>query len=292
MPAAEEILFIVWFFVVGGVIGSFLNVVVHRVPKGMSLIEPASHCPKCKHPIRWYDNLPIFGWLLLRGKCRDCGQPISPRYPLVELTTALMFGILTAVEFAFHGVNLPERVLIEGNEKLLLVTSSNADRYLIVLYHLTLLCVLLCGALIEFDRQRPPVRMYLWTIFLGLLFPLQWTMLRPMKAWPTEPAMFAGGIEGLVGLAVGGMLGYIAFRIQGSRQPGGLPLGLACVGAFLGWQAVLPAGILAAILSVVAATILPQKRQAWLIPTSAWLWLLTFLWILFWSPLVRLLNLA
>jgi hypothetical protein len=132
--------------------------------------------------------------------------------------------------------------------------------------------------------------MYVWAILLGLVFPLQWTILRPMKAWPDEPAMFAGGIEGIFGLAVGGILGYIAYRIQGSKQPGGLPLGLTCVGVFLGWQAVLPVGLCAAILGVVAATVVPRKRQERLIPTSAWLWIVTFLWILFWSPLVRLFN--
>ncbi len=287
MFTSEAVVFIVGAFVIGGVIGSFINVVVYRVPKGISLIEPPSHCPKCKHPIRWHDNVPIFGWLILRGKCRDCGQPISPRYPLVELTFALMFGAVMTVELVFQGMNLPRR------EPPGVVIVMDTDQwYLIVLYHLILLCVLLCGALIEFDRNRPPARIYVWTILLGLIFPLQWTILRPMKAWPAEPAFFAGGIDGLAGLAAGGILGYVAWRIQGTKQPGGLPFGLACVGVFLGWQAVLPVGILAAVLGVVAATIIPRKRQEWLIPASAWLWMLAFCWILFWSPLVRLLNLS
>ena len=286
MPIAEEIIIIVWYFVLGGVIGSFLNVVVYRVPKGISLIEPPSHCPKCKHRVRWRDNVPIVGWRALRGKCRDCGQLISPRYPLVELTAALMFGILMTVELVFNAPYLPLR-----ETGLAFNHPSTEELYLIVVYHLILLCVLLCGALIEFDRNRPPARMYVWTILIGLIFPLQWTVLRPMKAWPAEPALFAGGIEGLFGLAAGGLLGYIAWRIQGSKQPGGMPLGLACVGVFLGWQAVLPVGIFAAILGAAAAAITRRKRQEWLIPASAWLWILAFLWILFWSPLVRLLNL-
>ena len=80
-----------WIFVVGGAVGSFLNVVVYRLPRGMSLSRPGSHCPKCGHAIRWYHNLPIAGWLLLRGKCYDCKAPISPRYPLVELAVAVLF---------------------------------------------------------------------------------------------------------------------------------------------------------------------------------------------------------
>jgi prepilin signal peptidase PulO-like enzyme (type II secretory pathway) len=288
---AEEIILTVWFFVIGGVIGSFMNVVVYRLPNRLSLIQPPSHCPKCKHHIRWRDNVPIFGWLMLRGKCRDCGQPISARYPAVELIVALMFGILMAVEFAFHSDNLPLREVFQASETLTFSIINDADRYLIVLYHLTLLSVLLCGALIEFDRNQPPTRLYKWTILAGLIFPLQWTNLHPLKAWPTEPAFFAGGIDGLLGLAAGGILGFIAWRLQRTKQPGGLPLGLTCVGVFLGWQAVLPLGVTAAILSLVTAAIIPRKRHEWLIPTSAWLWILTFFWIIFWSPLVRLLNL-
>ena len=85
-----------WLFVLGATIGSFLNVVVHRLPLGMSLIEPGSHCPACKHPIRWHDNVPILGWIMLGGRCRDCGSPIAIRYPLVEAITAAMFLVLGA----------------------------------------------------------------------------------------------------------------------------------------------------------------------------------------------------
>ena len=92
MPQATiEILLAVWLFALGGATGSFLNVVVYRLPLGLSLIAPASHCPACKHPIRWFDNVPILAWFLLGGRCRDCGMEISPRYPLVEALTASIF---------------------------------------------------------------------------------------------------------------------------------------------------------------------------------------------------------
>jgi leader peptidase (prepilin peptidase) / N-methyltransferase len=73
------------------VIGSFLNVCIARIPEEVSIVSPGSHCPRCKAPIKPYDNVPIFAWLWLRGKCRNCGLPISPMYPLVELATALLF---------------------------------------------------------------------------------------------------------------------------------------------------------------------------------------------------------
>ena len=81
----------------GAVIGSFLNVVAHRVPLGESLISPGSRCPECEAPVKPYDNIPVVSWLLLRGRCRNCGTRISPRYPLVELVTALVWAAVVAV---------------------------------------------------------------------------------------------------------------------------------------------------------------------------------------------------
>lgn len=82
--------------VLGLVIGSFLNVVIHRVPRGESLVHPGSHCPHCDAAVRARHNVPVLGWLLLRGRCADCAAPISVRYPLVELGTSLVFVAVTA----------------------------------------------------------------------------------------------------------------------------------------------------------------------------------------------------
>ena len=78
--------------VFGAILGSFLNVVIHRLPRGESLVKPASRCPECETPIKPYDNIPILSWLLLRGRCRNCGAHISARYPLVEALTAALFA--------------------------------------------------------------------------------------------------------------------------------------------------------------------------------------------------------
>jgi len=82
--------------VLGALIGSFLNVVIHRVPLGESLVAPGSHCPSCGTPLAPYDNVPLVSWLVLRGRCRHCGASISPRYPLVELLTAVSFAAVVA----------------------------------------------------------------------------------------------------------------------------------------------------------------------------------------------------
>jgi len=87
--------FVVLLALVGACIGSFLNVVAWRLPRQESVVWPGSHCPNCGHAVRWHDNLPVFGWLLLQGRCRDCHWRIPVRYPLVELLTAGLW--LTAI---------------------------------------------------------------------------------------------------------------------------------------------------------------------------------------------------
>lgn len=91
LPDAVAYVFV---FVFGAIVGSFLNVVIHRVPREQSVVFPNSACPKCGNAIRPYDNFPVLSWLILRGKCRNCAAPISPRYPAVELLTAVLFAVV------------------------------------------------------------------------------------------------------------------------------------------------------------------------------------------------------
>jgi leader peptidase (prepilin peptidase)/N-methyltransferase len=83
--------------VFGLVIGSFLNVVIWRVPRGESIVSPPSACPKCSHQLRPYDNIPVISWLVLRGRCRDCGEAISARYPIIEALTAALFVVMAVL---------------------------------------------------------------------------------------------------------------------------------------------------------------------------------------------------
>lgn len=91
-----EIAQLLFVFVMGAVIGSFLNVLIVRIPKDENIAFPASHCVSCKTPLKWYHNIPIFSWLFLRGKCAFCGAPISRQYPLVELLSGIIFLVLFA----------------------------------------------------------------------------------------------------------------------------------------------------------------------------------------------------
>jgi leader peptidase (prepilin peptidase)/N-methyltransferase len=102
MIAAVDALLAAWTALLGAVVGSFLNVVVARVPHGLSVVHPRSRCPRCLAPIAWYDNLPVLSWLLLRGRCRGCRLPISRRYPLVEAS----MGALAVVALSRHGFSV------------------------------------------------------------------------------------------------------------------------------------------------------------------------------------------
>jgi leader peptidase (prepilin peptidase)/N-methyltransferase len=128
----------------GLVFGSFLNVVVYRLPRGESLAAPASHCPHCSVPIKPYDNVPLFGWLLLRGRCRACSAPISLRYPLVELCTA---ALAAAIVLSRH------------------TTRARA-------LDLTLVAVLVAVALIDLDHRIIPNRITVPAAALAILIGL------------------------------------------------------------------------------------------------------------------------
>lgn len=106
--------------VLGLLVGSFLNVVIYRVPAGLSLVRPGSACPHCHHPVRSYDNVPVVSWGLLRGRCRDCSAPISARYPLVELATGALFA-LTGWRFGLTAYGVAVLVLMAAGVALFLI---------------------------------------------------------------------------------------------------------------------------------------------------------------------------
>ena len=103
MDGFEQPFLMVYTFALGAVVGSFLNVLIYRLPREMSVLKtPPSSCPACSTPIRWFDNIPLYSWLVLRGKCRQCRAPISIRYPLVELTS----GVLGVAALARWGLSV------------------------------------------------------------------------------------------------------------------------------------------------------------------------------------------
>ena len=96
-PAVESIFWVFVLFVFGSMVGSFLNVCIYRMPRELSVVRPASHCPNCNYSIPWFLNIPIFTWITLGGKCKNCSQPISQRYLMVEIFTGAVFATAWAL---------------------------------------------------------------------------------------------------------------------------------------------------------------------------------------------------
>lgn len=149
-----EIIWAIFIFAFGACIGSFLNVVVWRVPRGESIVFPGSHCPCCGRAIRWYDNIPLVSWLALGAKCRDCKAPISPRYILVEFATACL---VTGLFLAYYV--LPVR---SG-------AGSFLDTWPMFLAYAVLLCGLLACSLIDMDHWIIPLEVCWLVALVGLV---------------------------------------------------------------------------------------------------------------------------
>lgn len=288
-PHVAQTLLIAWMAALGGVIGSFLNVVVYRLPAGMSLSWPGSQCPACKHPIRWYDNVPVLAWFWLGGRCRDCGAKISPRYPIVEGITAAVFVLVGAVEGLSGGANLPIRPEpVSGG--VLMLPLTNLQLAGIVAYHLLAVSTLIAAAGIEYDGHRVPLRLAVPALVAGLLTPAVWPHLHPVPAWPglfgPEGALPAGLVDGAAGLAAGALLGLAAWPLTGRPRGFGFLLASACVGLYLGWQSAVVIVPAAAAVHVALGLLGRLWRGRAIALPTMWLAAVTLAWILAWKPIV------
>jgi leader peptidase (prepilin peptidase)/N-methyltransferase len=209
---------IAFFFLFGIVIGSFLNVCIMRIPEGLSIVAPGSRCPRCETPIKAYDNVPLFAWLWLRGKCRSCGHPISPMYPLVELLTGLLF-VACLLEFG----------LTQAGVKWLMFT-----------------CLILVLTITDL-RVRLLPDLVTWPGFALGLFLSAWVhpndgtalLLSESLFHRAPPTYLLGLFGGLIGAAFGSLLLWgVAALYKVVRGREGMGLGdvkmMAMVGAFLG----------------------------------------------------------
>jgi leader peptidase (prepilin peptidase)/N-methyltransferase len=184
--------------VFGGLVGSFLNVCIHRLPRGGSIAWPASACPHCNRPLAWYENIPVASYLVLRARCRTCRGPIAVRYPIVEALTAVMFA-LAWWEYG-PGVLLASRVLFG--------------------------CVLIVLFAIDLEHQLLPNVITLPGIAAGFVF-----------SCFTEPGWTASLIGILVGGGVLFAVAEAYYRVRHEEGLGmGDVKMLAMIGAFLGWK--------------------------------------------------------
>ena len=227
----SDVILIVYATFLGAVIGSFLNVCVHRWPRDLSVLRPRSRCPRCEQPIRWYDNIPIVSWLLLRGRCRNCGEPISWRYPAVELAVALIWGG-SMLAFAPG----PLDYYLGGTGTLGLVEIGEAIRVAIFL------TILLGIALTDAEHYIIPDEFSIGGTVIGLALAFL-----PGGITPVAAAIGAALGFGLLWLIA--VLGEKAFRKP--AMGGGDIKMMAMIGAFLGWQGVLLTVFLGSLLGAV-----------------------------------------
>ena len=194
----EHAIYIVFLFAIGACVGSFLNVVVWRLPRGESIVTPPSHCPKCNKNLKWYDNLPVIGWLKLGGKCRYCREPISIRYPIVEAVTGTLFAGYY-VCFFMLGVGPCPHVPTGAWGRP--VFSTLPMHWAVYALYMGLVCILLAASLIDAELYIIPLEL-LWFIgAVGLIVhAIIDTSRTPgtLNASPVAAALAAGGAVGLL----------------------------------------------------------------------------------------------
>ncbi len=206
------------FFVLGLLVGSFLNVCIYRLPRSLSIVSPPSACPACNAPVRPWDNVPLVSYMLLGGKCRNCRGPISFRYPFVELLN----GVLHWSVVTCFGIG----------------------------WHVPLICMLVSALVvitfIDLDFQIIPDSITLPGIVIGLLsasflLPDPFTVHHSaFGLQPSAPGLsIVGFMNALAGLLLGGGLFYLIALLSRGGMGGGDIKMMAMVGAFMGWKAIL-----------------------------------------------------
>ena len=269
MPADLVCVLACFSAVLGACIGSFLNVCIWRIPRDESVVAPRSHCPACNRLIPWYLNIPVLSWLLLRGRCRWCRQPISARYIGVELLTAALFCIVF-LQYAF--------------ERPMLGMVPLVDAALIPVYWI-FLAALVCGTFVDLDHMILPDSVTIGGMIAGPIFSaLVPTMHHGATVW----------YRGLLGSGIGEMAGFgLLFLVAALGEKvfkkeamgfGDVKL-MGAVGAFLGWQAVLfvlIAGSLAGSVVGVTLILLKKTELQGRIPFGPYLSLGAVIWV-FWG---------
>jgi prepilin signal peptidase PulO-like enzyme (type II secretory pathway) len=254
-PAAE-IAAVGLAFAWGAVLGSFVNVVLHRVPRRESVVAGGSRCPACGAAIRPRDNIPVLGWILLRGRCRDCGSPISCRYPLIEAACGLLAAAVAVTEIVGGGRWLPQlaagrqdidRLLLHGEWRLLVSWA---------LHTLLLITILAWSLLDRTAGRRGSPGWFVATIAIVAVVaavpeigPPE--MLCGEQPWPQTDRRLAVVAASCTGLLVGWLWGGLTAGAADRH-------GLALIGAATGWQAVTVVAVVTALIRWGSRTCLRQ----------------------------------
>jgi leader peptidase (prepilin peptidase)/N-methyltransferase len=311
------VIVLVMLFILGAIFGSLLNVCIARMPKEKSIIWPKSHCGKCFQPIRFYDNIPLLSYWILRGRCRSCRARFSIRYFLIELLVAGGFVGLFYLEVIENAHDIPAFREAKRDLQLNLLTWENRAYLLFFLQRAILFCLLVVAAMCDMEDRSIPLSLTLFGTVIGLIFatvfpwpwpnspvqampkppvvsiqvqgrpnmpaetlpkveipnpaPNEWWLLGPPKegitpwpVWGPPPSWMPAGswrlglINGLAGALAGTfLLRGVKFLFERGLGKEALGLGdadlMMMVGAFLGWQVVLVAFLVGAVVALVFA---------------------------------------
>jgi leader peptidase (prepilin peptidase)/N-methyltransferase len=207
----------------GLAVGSFLNVCIHRLPRGASVVNPPSRCPRCGYQLHWYDNIPVLSWAWLRGRCRTCRAPISIRYPIIELVTMVVFLV---------------HLWLFGWTVLMAVRLAFA-------------CALIVLFAIDLEHHLLPNAITLPGIAAGLIVSF---IVPPGPRDAVLGTLLGGGVLWLIGEAY--------YRYAGQEGMGGGDVKmLAMIGAFLGWKLVLVTLVLSSVAGSVIGLLMIALRR-------------------------------
>ena len=254
MYLAMEFIFV---FIVGSMIGSFLNVCIYRMPKGESIVFPSSHCTKCNYKIKWYENIPIISYIFLLGKCKQCKEKISIIYPVVELLTASVAIIL------YYYFGLTPKFFI----------------------YFVLFASLIVCSFIDFDVQLIPDIITLPGIVIGLICAGAYPELLAETRLDALKESFLGILAGGGSLFALGVIGELIFKKE--AMGGGDVKLLAMIGAFVGWEIAILVFFIAPVFGAVAGIIIKIKTGKELIPYGPYLVLASFLCLLYSDKILR-----
>ena len=298
LQIAFVIFLVFWTAALGAALGSFLNVIIYRMPRGMSLIRPKSRCPACAASIRATDNVPILGWLRLRGRCRTCGAPISVRYPLVEGLAAILLLALVWCEVYAGGINLP------GDQANHFAANPLLWRWDLAAiircgYHAYLLLVAVALGWIAWDGFPPPGRLVALTLLLGLAVPVfvpgVWPVESDIPRWLPRMAVgsdhalvidFNALILGGIGLAAGFLAGtLLAIAARTRFDVAGVLFLASMAGLYLGWPALVTYAPIAGGMALAGAVVSRWIARA--VPVTAICAIALVVQVFAWRPLTR-----